>query len=83
MNSKNEFIKSNIKDNSMNVLNDTEQTCVSGGGLQAFIVGYVASKAVDKAIDGIVSHGMSMSRSDHTQSNEYFLANREKFNLLL
>lgn len=53
------------------------------GGIIHFTVGYVASKLVDAAVDSVIEHGMSMSESDHSGSNQYFLENRGKFNPLI
>lgn len=53
------------------------------GGIYAFTIGYIASHAIDAAASGIYNFGMSMSVGDHTSSNQYFLENRDNFNLML
>lgn len=53
------------------------------GGIYAFAIGYIASHALDAAASGIYNFGMDMSVSDHSASNQYFLDNRNNFNLML
>jgi hypothetical protein len=53
------------------------------GGIYTFTIGYIASHALDAAASGIYNFGMSMSVGDHTSSNQYFLDNRDNFNLML
>lgn len=71
-----------FKEEKMRELNGSETQTVSGGIIQ-FTVGYVASKLVDVAVDSVIEHGMDMSQSDHTGSNQYFLENRGNFNPLI
>lgn len=53
------------------------------GGVYTFAIGYLASHALDAAASGIYNFGMGMSVGDHSASNQYFLENRENFNLML
>jgi hypothetical protein len=48
-----------------------------------FVLGYAAGKALDYVFSGdAYNDGVLWSQQDFSDSNDYFLNNREKFNLL-
>ena len=61
----------------------TEELSSITGAVINFAIGYAAGKALDYILSGEANaDGVSRSELDFTQSNEYFLNNRDKFNLL-
>ncbi|UTP73690.1 hypothetical protein NLG07_05500 [Alteromonas sp. LMIT006] len=67
----------------MKILSNTEtQTVAGGNALLSFLVGYGAGKVLDVSIDSFKNHVIAFSEQDHSASNQYFLNNREQFNLL-
>ena len=67
----------------MESISVNEQEHVTGGFVQQFFAGYVASKAVDGLVESFGQYVEEFSVGDHSNSVRYFEENRENFNPLL
>lgn len=61
----------------------SKQVEAVNGGFHQYIIGWAVGEGINYGLSSLNKHAHSFSKRDHSQSNAYFLKNRQNFNSMI